>query len=1068
MSIPLRQLHRGQWQFFAVILLTQVLPVSTLLASAEIEKDITEVYTIVESTNKGAEAAIVVEGTVTVQEDGEGLPGVNILVKGSSMGTITDVEGKYSINVPDENDTLVFSSIGYLTQEVAVNGRTIVNVTLTEDVHSLEEVVVVGYGTQRSQDVTGSVATVAMENVADLPVAGLDQALSGQIAGVQISTSNGVPGGGPQVRVRGVGAVGAASQPLYVVDGFPLSSSSDQISNPINDIPPQDIESITLLKDASATAIYGSRGANGVLLITTKKGTSGKAKVRVSAYTGLQAIPPRAKPNLMNAREFAQFKKESISDQILADTGQEPTIDQIPEIYRNPELLGEGTDWFDVITQVAPTSDINLSLSGGNENLRTYISAGYFNQEGVVRTTGYERYSLRANIDADLTSKLKVGVSLAPTFSKREKRITGGNGRNEQGFGEALVASPIPPVYNEDGTYNAMIQEDPGIFPYPNPLMALEEVDDHTQSARILVNAFAQYEILENLSLKSTINADWQSETRDFFHPSTVGYLFQFPPTIPSAFHGTSSYLNLLSETTLNYQKTFGNGHTVTGLLGYSVQHETNRRTDFNGNDFPDDDVKTFNAAARITGSTGMEEWGLISYLARLNYSYKDKYLLTTTLRRDGSSRFGEDNRWGNFPSVALGWLLSEESFMQDVDWLDELKLRASYGRSGNFQIGNYTYMSEIASSNYVLGGGLVGGRIMNSLGNPILGWEKMREINLGMNIGLWRNRLFLTVELYKRNTEDLLLNAELPRSSGFSEAIENHGDVQNKGVELSISSSNIVSENFSWTTDFNISFNRNKVLELGSTNTPILAGSSYEGNPTNITMVGKPLGMFYGFVFDGIYQNEDEIERDPSFPGAVPGNMRVKDINGNGVINDVEDFAIIGNPYPDFIWGITNNLTYRNFDLRVSATSQVGGSRISSNQFTTHLLDGLFNVSRDLNDRWRSPEQPGNGTVPTTNGTGYGRRLYRDINSLFVEDNTYFWIKNITLGYRLPNGISRAAIKSARFYVSVQNGLLFTKYSGNPEVTSYVEGESALAPGYDSNPYPVPVIYTAGMSLAF
>ncbi len=1031
------------------------------------KKFLCSVFLLIFGSHLQAQNLIQVTGTVTDAVQNTPLAGVSANVKGKTVGTTTDENGRYTLRVSGKV-TLVFSYVGYTDVEVEVSGKNVINVALKTDAANLQDVVVIGYGAQQKKDVTGSVGIVSMKNVKGMPVAGVDQALSGQIAGLQINTSNGVPGGGPQVQLRGVGAIGAFSQPLYVVDGFALSSTSSQISNPINDIAPQDIESISVLKDASATAIYGSRGANGVIIITTKKGTSGKSKVQIAANTGVQVIPQRGKPNLMNAQEFAQFKKESISDNIRAGQGREPTDADIPEIYRNPEQLGKGTNWFDEITQVAPISDINLSLSGGNENVRTYISAGYFKQDGVVISTGYERYSLRANVDANLSQKLKVGISLAPTFTKRGKRITGGAGRGEQGFGEALVASPIPPVYKEDGSYNAMISEAPGIFPYPNPLMALKEVDDNSQSTRILVNAFGDYNIIKNLKIRSTFNVDWQDGLRNFFHPSTVGYLFQYPPTIPNALHSTSSYLNLLNENTLTYQNTFGNSHSVTGLLGYSIQHQTDRSAGFNGNNFPDDDVRTFNAAARITGGTSIEEWGLISYLARLNYGYKDKYLLTATMRRDGSSRFGEDNRWGDFPSIALGWHVSKEFFMQNSGWLSDLKLRASYGRSGNFQIGNYTYMSQISSSNYILGGSLVGGRIMTSLGNSVLGWEKMREINLGMDIGLWNNRIFLTADLYKRNTEDLLLNAELPRSSGFSNAIENHGNIQNMGIELSISSSNIVKKNFSWNTDFNISFNRNKVLALGPTNAPILAGSSYEGNPTNITMVGQPLGMFYGFIFNGIYQNQAEIDKGPAFPGAVPGNMRVKDINGNGVINDIEDFAIIGNPYPNFIWGLTNNLTYKKFDLRISATSQVGGNRISTNQFTTHLLDGLFNVSRDLIDRWRSPTQPGNGRVPTTNGTGYGRRLYRDINSLFVEDNTYFWIKNITLGYSLPTGIAKGTIKNARFYLSIQNGLLFTKYSGNPEVTSYVEGGTALAPGYDSNPYPVPVIYSVGMNVTF
>ena len=1007
-----------------------------------------------------------VSGTVT---DTEGVPlaGANIVEKGTTNGVTADFDGNFSITV-DEDAVLVISYIGFKTREITVGGQSAISVTMSEDAAGLEEVVVIGYGTQKKTDLTGSVGVVPMENVREMPVAGIDQALSGQIAGLQISTSNGIPGGGPNVQLRGIGAIGAASQPLYVVDGFALSSTSSQISNPLNTIPPQDVQSVAILKDASATAIYGSRGANGVIIITTKKGTSGKTQVQISVNTGYQILPTRADPNLLNAEEFARFKKQSYSDQILADTGREATIEEIPEVYRNPEQYGEGTDWFDVITHAAPVYDINFSLSGGNESLRTYMSAGYLNQDGVVVSTGYERYSLRFNVDVNLSEKLKLGVNLAPTFSKRGGNTAGGGGRGGGGFGDAVVASPIPPVFNEDGTYNAMIQEHPSIFPYPNPLMSLRETKDESESMRILASAFAEYEIFDNLKLKSSFNVDWQDERRDYFRPSTLGRLFQFPPTIPVSFYQRDSYLNWLNENNLTYENTIGD-HSINALLGFSIQEEKSRSADFQGDDYPDDDVQTFNAAARITGATSIEEWSLISYLARINYSFRNKYLLTATIRRDGSSRFGPDNRWGNFPSVALGWNVSKEPFLQNAnDWLNDLKVRASYGKSGNFQIGNYTYRSNVASNNYILGGQLVGGKTMTSLANPNLGWEKMNEINLGLDIGLWKNRLTLSADFYKRNTESLLLQTELPGSSGFTSAIENFGKMENKGFELSISSNNLVQENFSWGTNFNFSLNRNEVLQLGPTNEPILAGSSYEGNPTNITMVGKPLGMFYGFVADGIYQTQAEIDSQPSFPGAVPGNMRVKDIDGNGIIEDEKDFAIIGNPYPDFSFGITNTVVYKNFDLKVIATSQIGGEKIRTNQFSTHLIDGLFNASRDVLDRWRSPSQPGNGIVPTTNGSGYGRRLYRDISSIFVEDYSYFWIKNITLGYSLPQGMVQG-IANARFYGSVQNGLLFTDFSGNPETQGYGnEGNSPLTPGYDSNPYPVPVIYSIGVNLTF
>jgi TonB-dependent starch-binding outer membrane protein SusC len=1010
-----------------------------------------------------------VKGKVN-DEKGAGVPGATILVKGTTTGTTTDANGGFSLQVPGANSTLVVSFMGYQAQEVAVNNRTTLTIALAPDAKALEEVVVVGYGTQRAQDVTGSVAPISMKNVQDQAVAGLDQAMSGQIAGVQISSSNGVPGGGPAIQVRGVGAVGAGSQPLYVVDGFPLSTTSGQTSNPINDIPPQDIESITVLKDASATAIYGSRGANGVVMITTKKGKSGKAKVQLGAYTGWQQIPDKGRPDLMNAQEFAQFRREAIGDRFRAQQNREPTDADIPEIYRNPAALGKGTDWFEEMTRVAPMQDVNLSISGGNENVSSYVSAGYFNQDGVVEGSGFERYSLRANVDTRLGNKIKAGLNLAPTFTTRKRAISGGEGRGEEGFGEGMVASPVAPVRLPDGSLNPMIQS-PETFNYPNPLLVLKEVDDESRGTRVLINAYAEYDIIKDLKLRATFNTDWQQFSREYFRPSFVGRLNQPPPSVPSGRDTRGGYTNWLNENTLTYQKTIG-FHALTVLGGYTIQEQTNRFSNYLGESFPDDDVRTFNAAGRISGLTNEEDWALISYLARVNYVFRDKYMLTATARRDGSSRFGFNNRWGVFPSMALGWRLSEEAFVKNLSWISELKLRASYGYSGNFEIGNYTYMSQIVSSNYLLGGGLVGGRSMGNLGNPELGWERMRELNVGLDVGLVTDRFYLSVDVYKRNTTDLLLNVEVPHSSGFAAVTENRGNVQNTGVELALTSQNIQNENFSWTSNLNFAHNKNKVLELGRSNEPILSGRTGEGNPSHITRIGQPLGLFYGYVFDGIYQNLAEVQAGPAFPGAIPGNMRMKDINGDGVINPVQDFDVIGNPHPDFTWGFTNTLTAFKFDLRVLVTGSMGAERLLTRNEYLHNIDGVFNVTRDVQDRWRSPEQPGSGRVPTTNGSGRGRVMFRDVSSLWVEKADYAWIKNITLGYTLPKPIA-GVIQTARVYGSIQNAFLFTSYPGNPEVTNY--GNTAdprkagpLVPGVDYSSYPVPRVFTIGTNLTF
>ncbi|MGN7720518.1 SusC/RagA family TonB-linked outer membrane protein [Chitinophaga sp. 22620] len=1000
-----------------------------------------------------------ISGNLTDAATGAPLPSVTVGIKGTNSGTFTDANGRYAIQAA-ATDSLVFSMIGFVSKTVLVGDRKVVNIQLESSNKVLTQVVVVGYGTQQKKDVTGSVGIVSMKNIKDMPLTGVDQALSGQVAGIQVNTSNGIPGGGPQVQVRGIGAVGAGSQPLYVVDGFPLGSSSSEVTNPMNAINPQDIESMAILKDASATAIYGSRGANGVVLITTKRGSTGKPVVSVSASTGWQQIPQKGRPDLMNGQEFAQFWKELTEDKIRFEQGREPVESDIPEKYRNPSLIGEGTNWFEEVTRVAPMQEINASVSGGSEKTRAYVSLGYFNQDGVMINTGYRRYSVRANIETNLSEKFKIGVNVAPTFSTKKGAIRG-EGR-EEFFG---IASPIEPAYKPDGSYNAFIQS-PGTFGLPNPIMVMNETVNNLREVRLLMNGYAEYEIIPNLKFKSTINVDYQNGAAEYFRPSTLGTTNTAPPSIPSGNSFRGDYLNWLNENTLTYNWN-RHGHNLTGLLGYTVQQQKENFSGFTGTNFPDDDIKTLNAAATLTGGTDKTEWVLLSYLARVNYAFKDKYLVTATIRTDGSSRFGANNRWGTFPSLALGWRISQENFMQALPAVSDLKLRASYGFTGNFNIGNYSYMSNIGTADYVFGGALAGGRVMNSFGNPNLGWEKMREFNIGIDIGLWKDRLYITADLYKRNTEALLLQVEIPQSSGFGTVTENSGDLENKGLELGISSLNIKTRQFAWNTNFNIAFNRNKVLKLGRNNDPIFSGNSSEGNPTNYSMVGKPLAMLFGYVFDGIYQNQAEVERGPAFPGAIPGNIRFKDINGDGQITPRQDFDIIGNPYPDFTWGLTNMLTYGRFDLRVLVVGSMGADRLHATNDYNGNIDGVFNVRREVKDRWRSESQPGNGRIPTTNGSGRGRVMYRDVSSLTVEKNDYAWIKNITLGYSIP---AKGFISSARVYAAIQNAFLFTKYSGNPEVSNYIGkgGSGALVPGIDYSNYPVPRIFTIGTNLSF
>ena len=1007
----------------------------------------------------------VLQGKI-INDEGGPLVGVTIRIQGTDNGTVSDASGTFKIEISD-NAILEVSYIGFQSQEVQVGEKNNIIIQMHPLASGLNQIVVVGYGTQKNKDLTGAIGTISMKNIQDQAVTGADQLLTGQVSGVQVTQPAGIPGGGPTIQIRGIGAIGAGSQPLYVVDGFPLPRSSSVMSNPLNNILPEDIASISVLKDASATAIYGSRGANGVVLIETKKGSAGKMQIQISASRGTQVIPKKGRPDLMNAREFAQWRKDAITSDIRYEQGREPTLDDIPLEYRDPQQYGKGTDWFEEVTRVAPMEEFRFSVSGGNELIKSYISGGYLKQDGVVIGTDYSRFSFRANVDANIHDKVKVGLNLAPTFSKQNLSSVGGNGRNEPGFGYALSASPIPSVYNDDGTFIPMISST-NTFSFANPLMVVQELKNESQVFHGIVNGFIQYNPLKSLTLKSAINLAYSNTQSSQFHPSYIGGTNQSPPVIPSGQFGSPSYLNSDFENTIAYQNEFGQGHNISAVAGYTFQKNSSTSATFNGRDYPSDDVETLNAAATITGSTTEEEWSLISYFARLSYSYQDKYLLTGTFRRDGSSRFGGNNKWGGFPSGSLGWRISEEPFMKSVKWITELKLRASYGITGNFNIGDYAYVSHIGTSDYVLGGSRAPGQILTSLGNPDLKWERSREINIGLDAGLWNGRLSLTADLYKRNTVDMLLNDEVPSSSGFSEVIVNRGNIVNRGLELGITSVNLGSgSQVKWNTNLTFTINRNKVLALGNSGAPIYAGFGGGGEASNITMIGKPVGMFFGWDLLGLYQNEADIKNSPSYPTVVPGDLKFRDVNGDGKLTEFDDFTIIGNPYPDFTWGMTNVFDYKNFNLRVLLTGSYGGEMYREDHHYYHNTDGVFNVSRDQLKAWKSLDDPGNGKVPNNAGSE-SRRFYRMVNSGALENNTYLWIKNVTLGYDLLNKLKD--ISNIHIYLSVQNAVLFTGYGGsNPEGSNYnaSSGDGVLAPGLDFVSYPVPRIITLGVELS-
>jgi TonB-linked SusC/RagA family outer membrane protein len=1002
-----------------------------------------------------------------VDVKGQPIPGATVRVKSGKGATITDGDGKFRLNGVADTDILVITYQGYTTREVPASGN-LTAIQLVESENSLTEVVVVGYGTTQKKDLTGSVSTLSSAQVKDLPVSSIDQKLVGQIAGVQISAPTGAPGGGVNIKIRGTGSITAGNNPLFVVDGFAISNSGGQAYNPLNVISPDDIESVTVLKDASSTAIYGSRGSNGVVVITTKRGKTGPPVISVNSYIGSQQVPQKGRPDVLNGTEYAQFRKEMIIDD-FASRGLTATDNDIPVQFRNPSQYGEGTNWYDAVLRTAIQNNVDASIRGGSESTRYSASIGRLEQEGTIRYTNYKRYSVNFNIESDVSKKIKLGLSIAPSGGVQNR-----NGF-ESGIRDVLTRtlwlSPIVPITNAAGNRTVFITS-PGAIGAGNPLNTLEFAGTKAKYFRGLATAFAEYRIVDGLKAKYSFNYDYTNNSSFAFSPTFVIGETGVPNpalSVPSSSTAQNTTSNWLSEITLSYDKTFGRDHKISAVAGYTAQQERYEGYSFGATNYPDDLIQTINASTLLNGAAaGIEKWGLISYLGRVNYTFKDKYLFTATVRSDGSSRFGSNFRYGTFPSVALAWRASQEGFFKDLRWLSDLKVRASYGRTGNFNIPNYQYAGTVGSSNYSFGGGLASGRVSGSIANENLTWETADELDLGLDLAVFNSRLNLTFDFYNRITSDLLLSAELPSASGFSNATINLGKVRNRGFEIGVTSKNLTGE-FTWNTNANISINRNIVLELnpGNNNAPIYSGRSGGGYSTHKTEVGKPIGQFFGFQFDGIYQNAAELASQPKHGSSVVGSVRYKDIDGNGIIEEVKDFTVLGNSQPDFTYGLTNTFGYKNFDLNILVVGSQGGQIMKTgNEFLTNT-DGVFNVDRKVLDRWRSPSNPGNGFAPTTVG---GRTLYREVNSQWIEDASFLRIQNVSLGYNFKQKFitDSKVIKALRLYASVQNLVTFTKYSGaNPEAGTN-DGFSALTPGRDFTAYPLPRIITAGINMTF
>ncbi|MFD2605142.1 SusC/RagA family TonB-linked outer membrane protein [Euzebyella marina] len=1005
---------------------------------------------------KKKEAQTSVTGTVT-DADGIPLPGANIVEKGTTKGVTADFDGKFQIAIADSNAILVVSYIGYASKEVSVNGQSSLQVMLEESAAGLDEVVVVGYGTKRKRDIVSAVSVVDLKEVKDVPATDISRMILGQAPGVVVSQNSGRPGQEMDIVIRGLSSLGADSKPLYVVDGFAIGTSTGL------SIDPGDIESITILKDAASTAIYGARGSNGVVLINTKSAKAGLTSVTLDVVSGIQNIPSERRTKMLNAVEFGQFQKESWVDKFIFNEGREPAESEIPLRIRNPENNTTYTDWQDeIMNSAALFKKYNLTVTSGGERSNSIISMGYLNQEGAIVKTNFERFNVRANINTRITDNINIGLNV--TGSRSNERYIP-EGSRDLVTGIALWADPREPIYNEDGSFNNYLggynADGDLIFGSLNPVQLLHEEKNKRHINRLLSNMFVEVDFLKDFKFKSSANVSLISQRLNSFRPSTLasnGFNGP-PPRDASLSEEYGEEINWSADQLLSYSKSIGESHGLDVLLGYTAQEATLRNIGSQGTKFPDDQIRFLQNAEIFSVNSGETSWSLLAYFARLNYDFKDKYLLSATYRREGSSRFGSNNRWGSFPAVSLGWRVSDESFLQNADWLNDLKLRASFGVTGNNNIGNYPSLSTLTSSNYILGNSFAPGKVLNSLANRNLGWEESDQFNYGVDITILDNTLVFTGEYYKKTTENMLLPVNIPVISGFESTFTNIGKVQNTGIEFALGYRNSIGEDLRVRSNFNISFNDNEVLAINDDNDQIRNGDFYGTN--NVSQVGRPIGMLHGYRNLGVFNTVDQINSSPTQDGAIPGSFIYYDANGDGEISyDTTDWVEIGNPHPEYVWSFNLGLDYKAFDFNAILTGAENYDVYRNIESTTLNLDGVFNVDARAKERWRSAENPGNGRVPTTTYW----KWERESNSFYVHDASHIWIKNVSLGYTIPLN-PEGAIRNARIYINTDNLYLFSDFpGGNPQVST----AGGINPGRDDSAYPVPRTVTLGATLSF
>lgn len=963
---------------------------------------------------------------IVVDEKGESVIGASVSEKGTTSGTATDIDGKFSLEVKD-GAVIVVSYLGFLTQEIIVNDRSDFHIIMKDNTEMLNEVVVVGYGVMRKKDLTGSLASVGAKSLKDKPVANIGEALQGQAAGVQVVNA-GAPGSNVSIRIRGLGSINS-TDPLLVIDGVPTDM-------PLNALNQNDVETIDILKDASATAIYGSRGANGVVLITTKKGKSGDGIISVSANWGIQDAT--SVPKMLNASQFA-----SLHNDMMANNNRTQRPD-----FEDPTSWGKGTDWTDALLRTAAMQNYSVSYSGGTDKSNYYVSGSVFDQNGIVINTSYRRYTLQFNNESKVRPWLKFGNNV--TLSHDTKK----NG--DYSILNTLASLPTQSIYNEDGTYSGPGTEAQYYGDLRNPIGTARLNNTTTKGYNVLGNLYGEASLFDKVTYKMTGGIDFKFWDENNFTPK---YDWQPIPVVNSyRSEQSNKSLTYLWDNTLTYMDTFNEKHNLNVMIGSSAQNNTYNYSKASIQGFlSDSNNQLNNGLLDPTVGGSKNEWALLSFFGRVNYSFNDKYLLTATVRRDGTSRITKANRWGTFPSFSGAWRLSEESFYKRNNILSDIKIRMGYGVTGNQGVlDNYAAVTRLKTSQYVFNGTPVSTLYPLVMPNPDIKWETVKQGNIGFDASLFKQRINVTFDAYVKNTTDMLVSMVVPITTGYSDIYTpmiNAGKVRNTGWELTVASQNIKGD-FEWNTDFNISYNKNKIIKLNN-NVSIYSG--YQQHT-----VGLPVGSFYGWVTNGIFQNWDEVnsyayqyQGTDAANGTAPGDIKFLDINNDGVVNDY-DRTYIGNPTPAWNFSMTNSFSYRNFDMQVFLQGVAGNDIYNANRVTLEGMYTVRNQTKKVLNRWT-----GEGT-----SNSMPRAIYSDPNkntrtsTRFIEDGSYLRLKNLTLGYTLPESlIKKASINSLRFYMSAQNLLTLTKYSGfDPEIQG----------GVDNSNYPLTRTISFGVDLKF